>query len=163
MKNRLITLAGALALAAVLGKFYAVPAFAQVRAALMQDRDSKARNVYQTNNLNCGYAVGLCATDLPVVPAGKRLIIEHVSGEADTLGANDLYRVSLTAKNLATVAYLEFGPASLTPNNLYARPFNQATFVAFEAGQTPQLVVQTTGAVGFAWQAVVTGYMIDIP
>ena len=163
MKNRLLTLAGALALAAVLGKFYAVPAFAQVRAALMQDRDSKARNYYQTYNLSCGYAVGICATDLAVVPAGKRLIIEHVSGEADTVAANDLYRVSLWNKNQSSSAYLEFGPAALTPNNLYARPFNQAVFAAFDAGQTPQLVLQTTGVNGFAWQAALTGYMIDIP
>jgi hypothetical protein len=163
MKNRLITLAGALALAAVFGRFYAVPAYAQVRAALMQDRDSKARNYYQTINLNCGYAVSICSTDLPVVPAGKRLIIEHVSGEADTVGANDLYRVTLWVKNQWAAAYLEFGAASLTPNNLYARPFNQAVFAAFDAGQTPQLTLQTTGVSGFAWQAAVTGYMIDIP
>jgi hypothetical protein len=163
MKNRLITLAGALALAAVLGKFYAVPAFGQVRAALMQDRDSKARNYYQTSNLSCGYAVSICSTDLPVVPAGKRLVIEHVSGEADTIGPTDLYRVSLWAKNLWASAYLEFGSANLTPNNLYARPFNQAVFATFDAGQTPQLTLQTTGNGAFAWQAVITGYMIDIP
>jgi hypothetical protein len=163
MKNRLITLAGALALAAVLGKFYAVPAFGQVRAALMQDRDNKARNYYQTTNLSCGYALNLCSTDLPVVPAGKRLVIEHISGEADTSGPNDLYRASLWTKNQSVSAYLEFGPAILTPNNLYARPFNQVVFAAFDAGQTPQLTLQTTGNVAFAWQAVITGYMIDIP
>ena len=163
MKNRLITLAGALALAAVLGKFYAAPAFAQVRAALMQDRDSKARNVYQTINLNCGYQVSICSVDLPVVPAGKRLIIEHISGESDTVGANDLYRISLWIKNTAAVAYLEFGAANLTPNNLYARPFNQPVFASFDAGQTPQLTLQTTGVTGFAWQAAISGYMIDIP
>ena len=163
MKNRLITLAGALALAAVLGKFYAVPVFAQVRAALVQDRDSKARIFYQTNNLSCGYAPNLCSADLPVVPAGKRLIIERVSGEADTVGPNDLYRISLWVKNQMASAYLEFGAASLTPNTLYARPFNQTVFAAFDAGQTPQLQLQTTGPNGFAWQAVITGYMIDVP
>jgi len=163
MKNRLITLAGALALAAVLGKFYAVPAFGQVRAALMQDRDSKARNYYQTYNLSCGYAPSICSVDLPVVPSGKRLVIEHVSGEADTIGPNDLYRVSLWLKNQSSSAFLEFGAASLTPNSLYARPFNQAVFAAFDAGQTPQLVLQTTGSGPFAWQAVITGYLVDIP
>ena len=41
MKSNLLTLAGTLALVAVLGKFYAIPAVAQVtRAALVQDRDS---------------------------------------------------------------------------------------------------------------------------
>ena len=163
MKNKLITLAGAFALAAVLGKFYAVPAFGQVRAALMQDRDSKARNYYQTYNLSCGYAVTICSTDLPVVPAGKRLVIERISGEADTVGPNDLYRASFWAKNQWASAYLEFGPANLTPNNLYARPFNQAVFAVFDAGQTPQLSLQTTGTNAFAWQAVICGYMVDIP
>jgi len=163
MKNKLITLAGALALAAVLGKFYAVPAFAQVRAALMQDRDSKPRNYYQTYNLSCGYAVNICSTDLPTVPAGKRLVIEHISGEADTSGLNDLYRVSLWVKNQYASAYLEFGSANVTPNSLYARPFNQAVFATFDAGQTPQVTLQTTGTGGFAWQAVICGYLVDIP
>jgi hypothetical protein len=161
MKNRLITLAGALALVAVLGKFYAVPAFAQVRAALVQDRDNKARNSYRTN-VSCGYAAGLCATDLPPVPAGKRLVIEHISGEADMQGPSDLYRITFVLKNLSTAAYLEFGPPKLTPNNLYAHPFNQTVFATFDAGQIPQLSVQATGA-PFAWDAVLTGYMIDIP
>src|SRR4051794_5555369 len=107
MKNRLLTLAGALALAAVLGKFYAVPALAQVRAALVQDRDNPARSYYQTLNLSCGYAATICATDLAVVPAGKRLVIKSVSGEADMSAATDLYRVSLWAKNLSASAYLE--------------------------------------------------------
>ncbi len=37
MKNRLLTFAGALALLAVLGHFYAVPLMAQVRAALVKN------------------------------------------------------------------------------------------------------------------------------
>ena len=163
MKNNLIRLAGVLALAAVLGKYYAVPAFAQVRAALVQDRDSKARNAYQTFNLSCGYAVSICLQDLTVVPAGKRLIIERVSGEASTGGPNDLYRAALWNKGQSFAAYLEFGASKPTPNNLYAHPFNQAIFAVFDAGQTPQLVLQTTGNSGFAWQAIVSGYMVDIP
>ena len=163
MKNRLLTLAGALALAAVLGKFYAVPALAQVRAALVQDRDNAARNYYQTFNLSCGYSVGICTTDLAVVPAGKRLVIKSISGEADMSAPNDLYRVALWAKNQWASAYLEFSAPSLTGNNLYAHTFTHEVFAAFDAGQTPQLVVQSRGAGAFAWQAVVTGYMIDIP
>jgi len=161
MKNRLITLAGALALVAVLGKFYAVPAFAQVRAALVQDRDNKARSPFRTN-VSCGYAAGVCATDLPPVPAGKRLVIENISGEADMQGPSDLYRISFWLKNTAPAAYLEFGPGKLTPNSLYAHPFNQTVFATFEAGQIPQLSLQATGA-AFAWDAVFTGYTIDIP
>ena len=128
-----------------------------------QDRDSKARNYYQTNNLSCGYEVGICVADLAPVPAGKRLIIEHVSGTADMSGPNDLYRISLWAKNQSSSAFFEFGPARTTPNNMYEHAFNAGIFAAFDAGQTPQLVFQSSGPGGFAWQAVVSGYLIDIP
>jgi hypothetical protein len=77
MKNRLLTLAGALALLAVLGRFYAVPVYAQVKAALVQNRDEKARNPYQARNNSLGTA-GASRTAFAFVPAGKRLVIEHV-------------------------------------------------------------------------------------
>jgi len=128
-----------------------------------QNRDSRARNYYQTHNLSCGYEIGICVADLAPVPAGKRLIIEHVSGEADMSGPNDLYRISLWAKNQWSSAYFEFGPARQTPNNLYAHAFNAGIFAAFNEGETPQLVFQSSGPGGFAWQAVVSGYLIDIP
>ena len=128
-----------------------------------QDRDSKARNYYQTYNLNCGYAVGICSADLAAVPAGKRLIIDHVSGVADMSGANDLYRISLWAKNQWASAYFEFGSARMTPNNMFEHAFNAGIFAAFNEGETPQLVLQSSGPGGFAWQAVVSGYLIDVP
>lgn len=128
-----------------------------------QDRDNKARNYFQTYNLNCGYEVGICSADLPAVPAGKRLIIDHVSGIADMSGANDLYRIALWAKNQWPSAYFEVGSPRMTPNNMYEHAFNAGIFVAFNENETPQLVFQSSGPGGFAWQAVVSGYMIDIP
>lgn len=164
MKNRLITLAGLLALLAVAGKFYAVPAMAQaVRAALVQDRDSRARNYYQAQNVNCGYLVGYCPTDLAVVPAGKRLVIDHVSGEVFTPGQNDLWRVALVAKNASFLAFFPFSSGSPTGNNFYNHLFSQDTFAVFEAGQTPQIAAFSSGAGAIAWQASVSGYMIDVP
>jgi hypothetical protein len=127
-----------------------------------QDRDNKARNYYYAY-LNCGYAVGICSTDGPVVPAGKRLIIEHVSGEADMSGASDLWRVSLWIKDQSPSAFFEIGTPRVTMNYLYAHVFNAGIFAAFDAGQTPQLVLQSSGAGGFAWTAVLTGYLVDIP
>jgi len=128
-----------------------------------QDRDSKARNYYQASNINCGYAVGICVADLAPVPAGKRLIIESVSGFADMSGANDLYRITLAIKNQSDSAYFEFGAARMTPNNMFEHAFSAKTFAAFDEGQTPQLYLQSSGPGGFAWQAVVSGYLIDIP
>jgi len=87
LKNKLLTLAGALALAAVLGHFYAKPLMAQVRAALVQDVDQPARAPFQAtvnltlNNFNF----------TPVtIPPGKRLVIDQVSynGAAQTAGSS---------------------------------------------------------------------------
>ena len=71
MKSRLLTFAGSLALAAVLGKFYAAPAIAQaVRAALVQDRDNPARAPFSAVVPASGGTVSS-----PAVPAGMRLIV----------------------------------------------------------------------------------------
>src|SRR5437868_6484902 len=138
MKNRLLTLAGALALLAVTGKFYAVPAFAEsvktVAATIVQDRDSHARNFYEPWNLNCGYATGICSLDLAPIAAGKRLVITHMSGEVLNSGPTDLWRIALWVKGSTPVAYLPFNPSHLTPNNLYASAFSQETFAVFDAG-----------------------------
>jgi len=166
MKNRLFTLAGALALLAVTGKFYAVPAFADaiktVAATMVQDRDSHARNFYEPWNLNCGYATGICSLDLTPVSAGKRLVIDHMTGFVSNSGPTDLYRISLWIKGSTPVAYIPFNPSHLTFNNLYDSAFSQQIFAVFDAGQTPHIDVQSTGG-AFAWQATVSGYMIDVP
>ncbi len=86
MKNRLLTLAGALALVAVLGKFYAQPVMAQVRAALVQDVDQPARAPFQAVvpvNIN-----NFTNTLVPI-PTGKRLVVDFVSldGASQSSGA----------------------------------------------------------------------------
>lgn len=43
MKQKMLAMAGVLALLAVLGRFYAQPVLAQVRAALVSDVDNPAR------------------------------------------------------------------------------------------------------------------------
>ena len=49
MKNKLLTLAAALVLLAVVGKFYAKPVMAQIRATLTQDVDQPARAPFQAS------------------------------------------------------------------------------------------------------------------
>ena len=71
MKNKLLTLAGGLALVAVLGHFYAKPLLAQVRAALVQNVDEPARHVW-TMAGNTGI------NNTYTVPAGQTLVIEEV-------------------------------------------------------------------------------------
>jgi hypothetical protein len=85
LKNRLLTLAGVLALLAVIGKFYAPPVLAAV-AAMVQDIDQPARAPFQAtvpiNINNFNYTSVL-------IPAGQRLVIDYVSmsGATQTTGA----------------------------------------------------------------------------
>lgn len=73
MKNKLFTLAGVLALLALIGKFYAGPAIAQtVRAALVQDRDSYPRQPFSI-------LLNGPSASIPLPPAGKRMVITSMS------------------------------------------------------------------------------------
>lgn len=84
MKNRLLKIAGTLALLVVLGKFYAKPLYAAV-TAMVQDVDQPARAPFQAtvevnvNNFNY--------TAVPI-PAGMRLVVDYISmsGAAQTAG-----------------------------------------------------------------------------
>jgi hypothetical protein len=75
LKNRLLTLAGVLALLAVIGKFYAPPVLAAV-AAMVQDIDQPARAPFQATipiNIN-NFTYSTVA-----IPAGQRLVIDYIS------------------------------------------------------------------------------------
>src|ERR1017187_7583386 len=82
MNHKLLKFAGALALLAVLGKFYAVPAIAQaVRAAVIKNIDERGRVPYQAT-ITCVSASTVCQYYFPAVPAHSRLVIEYVGVEA---------------------------------------------------------------------------------
>ena len=152
MKNKLLTLAGALALVAVLGKFYAIPLVAQVRAALVKNLDEKGRNPYQADSSCTAVFPNVsCSALLPVVPAGKRLVIEYVNGE---FVQSDSFTASFAALNLA-------------PGVDYALPVfarfsgdygvTSPVLIYVEAGQQARFTVSGTVS-----QVHVTGYLVDL-
>ena len=160
MKNRLLTLAGALALLAVLGKFYAVPLMAQVRAALVQDRDSKARNFYQAIS-TCQGTSGTCQIFFAAVPAGKRLIVEHVSVLLPMPAAGTISGLELRGGST-----FQFLPISANPGN-YSTQFsyvaNEAVLAGYDTGQAPNVNAYSTSAAAYSGEAMVSGYTIDLP
>jgi|HubBroStandDraft_4_1064222.scaffolds.fasta_scaffold349597_1 hypothetical protein len=94
MRQKLFSMAGALALLAVLGKYYAQPVLAQVRAALVSDIDNPARGFVQfsrfvgppTNTSTHDWSQNLQY----VVPGGKRLVIDNISVVSFALAANSV-------------------------------------------------------------------------
>ncbi len=122
MKNKLLTLAAALVLLAVVGKFYAKPVMAQIRATLTQDVDQPARAPFQTSvtvSIN-----NFTSTAVPI-PAGKRLVIDYISlnGAAQTSGqyVQPIVLVSAGVAGGQAVSYY-FGPnpSTTTPGQYYA-------------------------------------------
>lgn len=79
MKNGLITLAGAIALAGVIATHYSTSLLAQVRAALVSDVDNPARNPVRISRQFIVNDEVRCFQPGYTVPAGKRLIIDDVS------------------------------------------------------------------------------------
>ena len=162
MKNRLWTLAGALALLAVFGKFYAVPLVAQVRAAIVQDRDSKARNIYQSVQ-NCVNVTNPCQVTFAAVPAGKRLIVEQVSAlvTLPTVAAGTISDIELRGASV-----FQFLPIVAAPGNFGGQvqyTTNQTVLAAYDAGQVPLVDTFVASGATFSVVASISGYMIDIP
>jgi len=163
MKNKTLQLAGVLALVAVIGKFYAVPAYAQVRAALVQNRDEVGRNFYFVNASCSTVTFGYCQLDFPAVPAGKRLIVKQVSALQAMGALNSIQSIDLRTKNHQIGAFLT--PKAMPANNstlaYYAE--NESVLVNFDAGDQPEFIVFTNSSANFTSVVTLTGYMIDIP
>lgn len=132
MKNKLLTLAGALALLVVLGKFYAAPAIAQaVRAALVQDRDNPARQPFSAivSGVN-----GISSS--PAVTAGTRLIVTNMYFNLQA-GAGLSCGVEINAPGHHSFYNLDPRPGSLSvTGEMYsaAQPFQ----IALDPGQIIQ-------------------------
>ncbi len=160
MKNRLLTLAGTLALIAVLGKFYATPLMAQVRAALVQDVDQPARAPFQVTvpiNIN-----NFTFTNVPI-PAGHRLVIDMISmsGAAQTAG-QDLQPIVLFSNTVAgsnSTIYMPGIQSSTVPGQYYSNQpvtmySDSLSLAPAYAGFTPTF---------FSFNVTITGHLISLP
>jgi hypothetical protein len=157
MKSRLLTLAGALALMAVLGKYYAVPALAQARAALIKNIDEKGRNPYiQSGFLSCAAGTGLCDLFFPAVPSGKRLVIEQVSANINTSATPNATFLVVSGGTYFTLA-----PSGSAASTFFA--VNARVLAFYESGQTPVYrVAMPSSSPGVAIGATVAGYLVDL-
>jgi hypothetical protein len=157
MKNRLFQLAGALALLAVLGKFYAVPAIAQIKTALVKNVDERGRSPYQQGIfLQCTAGGGFCDFNFPPVPAGKRLVVEHISANIFApSGINAAFLV------VSGGAYFSLPAHSFSLSSLYS--VNEVVLGYYEAGQSPLFRLAPSVSDGSANAgATLTGYLVDL-
>ena len=161
MKNRLMGLAGSLALVAVLGKFYVPPLLAQARAALVQDIDQPARAPFQAT-----VTVDISNFNFtPVtIPAGQRLVVDYVSmsGAAQTTGAyvQPIVILSSTLSGGSQNLYY-FSPdqSSVAPGQYYRA--QQTTIYADTLNVSPAFAGYTPSFMTF--NVVISGHLISNP
>jgi hypothetical protein len=159
MKNKVWQIAGVLALVGVLGKFYAPPLLAQVRAALVQDRDAEGRNIYQANS-NCN-SPDPCVIAFPAVPAGKRLIIKQASALVKFGAGGTIVSVQLRGGTV-----FQYLPVIATPGNFAGETdfvAHAPVLASYEAGEQPNMDAFSPTGGSFLMVASISGYMIDIP
>jgi len=157
MKNKLLTLAGTLAVLAVLGHFYAKPLLAQVRAALVQDVDNPARHPFY---LELDATPGGNSTY--TVPSGQRVIIEFISqsidvGQPFSGTAESIFFLMIQPPNHGPTQYHSLYatfPGRLggmqTPVRIYVDPGATLTTGGFEQGNS-------------FTQTFMSGYTVTLP
>ncbi len=176
MKNKVLTLTVVLALLAVVGKYYAVPVLAQtIRPALVKNSDEPGRMPYTSLtasynalgcHLNCtpGSALDMGATFglLPIVPSGKRLIVNHVFGGMNSTG-------QLLSVGIGTASFAEFdfqfdrlfflGPFTFHNSSTYFDV--QPLFLTFEPGTNVWVTPGKGNCDNCLGYIRVGGYLID--
>ena len=92
MARKLWTLSAVLALLAIIGKFYAKPVLAQVRAALVQSVDEPGRNTFALSGTNDTLNPYFQTF---TVPAGKRYIVDQYTATCDVVASTSLTQVEI--------------------------------------------------------------------
>jgi|GEM_PF-1009640 len=154
-------------LASLGGVAMTTSASAQTRAALVQNTDEAGRNPYQSGVLKFCNGTNRCIVSYPVVPAGMRLVVTHISGViATTNGSNLLGSLSLNADTptSAGVSFTGSGFAPASPG--YYVFVNQDCLAYFEPGDTPLIALDVSAAhdtFASASRFVLTGYYVKLP
>ena len=167
MKHRVMTMAGAFALLAVLGKFYAIPAVAQaIRAAVVKNIDEPGRNKYQATVQCTGAIFGhydFCQAYGTPVPAGSRLVVQNV--DLNVIYESPNARLSSVLLSTDATHTHNLNGGSLTFDgftNSYSLNANLVDYV--EAGQTPSLQFTLAGDTsgGSILFGSVTGHLVNL-
>jgi hypothetical protein len=175
----LAVMAGILAAAGVVSSMIAEDAIAQIRAALVKNVDAPGRAPYQqmvpfapgSFGASCpgAFPWTACVVSFPPVPAGKRLVVEHVTmmfhGFQPTFftvgnqSTSDDFPDPFTGSHVAVMKpdFASGGNTNAGPRWFIDRPIR----VYFEPGDTPKLTVGSTGIGGGPGKASIHGYLID--
>ena len=134
-----------------------------IRPAMVRSVDEPARVPYFVSARPTCPFTNECIVSGPVVPAGKRLRVTRLEGMLVLQNANIIVFLSTSGDN---------APVLMFPSNAFSQAFfgtgvsfNQEVDFYFEAGQTPSLVVGTSGGTittDARSRLTIAGYMVDV-
>jgi hypothetical protein len=164
LKNYVLMAAGFAVLAMTVGVFTAGRAIAQaVRAALVSNVDDPGRIPYAVEKICSPSASQICITNTPPVPAGKRLVVTHVSGQLIENLPSGTY-IELTVSNQFRLGDVHL-PVTYMGNgfghNIFV--FDQQELIFCDAGQALQMRLEL-GQIpdeGSSVTYTVSGYLLD--
>jgi hypothetical protein len=163
-KNRWMSLAGALALLAVVGRFYALPAIAQtVRAAIVKNIDERGRNPYVAN-VTCTPVSRQCIAQGTTIPAGMRLVVENINlvglfPSPTTVTVRSAMFVNTAPQRAHDVTGGTYNLSGT--GRFYALNSNLVDYV--EAGETPSLFfVINDSSTDSTFFGTITGYLVNL-
>jgi hypothetical protein len=165
MKNKL-ALGATLILLVTAGHFGAKPLLAQIRAALVKNIDEPGRTPYQSSQFCSTPGNTVCSADLTPVPAGKRLIVQHLSGLVSCQSINANCELQFNYVLLGTKGQFSFigGDAAYAPMQTSANSLtaiNQDVRLYVEPGGVPEYqMIFNSGPV--AANVTITGYLVDL-
>lgn len=125
-----------------------------------KDVDQQGRLLYQYYS-NCTSTNGTCTITYPAVPAGQRLIIQHVSAIVETPSATTLNVVQFRGGGV--YEFLPYQLATANYTNQYTNVINTDVIESFDTGQQPAIDAFSTSSAAFTTLATISGYMISYP
>jgi hypothetical protein len=143
----------------------AEPAMAQVRAALTKNVDEPGRMPFTENPLvltsTCTFnsVLYFCRVNFSAVPAGKRLVVEHISSFIALSATGSPDSIRFIDRFGGTAEWVQ--PTFTTRVNTTSHFFlDRPTLVYYEPGDTPQVLVATTVQPTVV-EVILHGYFID--
>lgn len=180
-----IILGGALGAAAAVGLCAAGLAAAQTRPALVRNVDEPGRNPYQSfisfneaapssdNSYFCQHSPDppVCFLQFPAVPAGKRLVIENLTGVINVAVPSFPCSVNIQTTvpsfaNLVTIpTQLLAGDLGSVNASVFQYGANASLKLYLEPGATPRVQVSVCDQPGSLRNGRITisGYLVDLP
>jgi hypothetical protein len=168
----LYTVLALLAVVFVLSELTARTSIAQtVRAALVRNVDEPGLAPFSHNfvisQTVCG-CTNCCFPETAPVPAGKRLVIQNVSGFFPVISTANMGPVNLQERDGSTVQQIAVLPVTFRQMwngaNFSAFEFNHKVQIYVDAGKTCRLSVFASGS----WdntsqgQVIISGYMVNL-